>query len=64
MCESGDEWARADEEALVDGVAVMVTVTGTAGAPGAVTWDFTVWVTVSTSGAAELEDSPSTLTTS
>jgi molybdopterin biosynthesis enzyme MoaB len=51
---------RAIEE--LEGVAVTVTVTGTGFAPGAVTVD--VLKTVSISGTAEEEDSPSTLTTS
>lgn len=54
--------ATEDGRGLEDGVAVTVTVEGTAGAPGAVTTDFTVWMTVS--GAAELEGSPPTFTTS
>lgn len=49
---------------LLVGLAVTVTVTGVGTEPGAVTVDLIVWVTVSISGAAELDNSPPTLTIS
>lgn len=49
---------------LTVGLAVTVTVIGVGTEPGAVTVDLIVWVTVSISGAAELETSPPTLTIS